>query len=85
MADMNGTIYINEELKGTRQHDITLNHEMVHMTDMKLGKLAYNDYCITYNGKKYPRSEDGGHVQVDNKWYEIGDKKNLPWEKKANI
>ena len=85
LADINGTIYINEELKGTRQHDITLNHEMVHMTEMKLGKLSYNEDYVTYNGEKFARSEDGEYVQVNNKWYELGDKENLPWEKKANI
>ena len=83
VADINGTIYINENLKGTRQHDITLNHEMVHMTEMKLGKLSYDTNCVTYNGVKYPR--DGQMVKVNNKWYQLGDKKNLPWEKQAHI
>ena len=81
LADMNGTIYMNEALTpNTSLHDETLNHEMKHMTDLKTGKLSYSDNAVYYDGESYPRSEDGLMIQVKGKWYETGDKKNLPWE-----
>lgn len=81
VADIDGTIYMNEELiPGTSLHDEVLNHEMKHMTDLKTGKLSYSENAVYYDGESYPRSEDGLMVQVKGKWYETGDAKNLPWE-----
>ena len=31
----------------------TINHEMRHATDMRVGKLAYSDDHVMYNGEKF--------------------------------
>ena len=56
-ANMDGTIYVNENIiPGSEEDRQVINHEMRHATDMKIGKLAYSDDDVTYNGKKFPRS-----------------------------
>ena len=37
--------------------DRLVNHEMRHATDMKLGKLAYDDDHIMYNGERFERQD----------------------------
>tara|TARA_R100001594_G_C3929406_1_gene237766 strand:+ start:202 stop:633 length:432 start_codon:yes stop_codon:yes gene_type:complete len=85
-VDMDGTIYINKSLHPD-SHDFkqTLNHEMKHATEIKLGKLAYDDNSVTYNGVNYPRKDINGvdSILVDGKWKEAGDH-DFPWEKDAN-
>ena len=85
-ADMDGTIYINKSLHPD-SHDFkqTLNHEMRHATDMKIGKLAYEDDYITYNGETFPRMDIDGvdSILVDGEWKEAGDT-GFPWENDAN-
>ena len=85
-ANMDGSIYINENLTPD-SHDFnqTLNHEMRHATDMKLGKLAYDDDSITYNGEVFERETRNGKdmIKVDGKWKEAGDT-GFPWEDDAN-
>jgi hypothetical protein len=58
---------------------------MRHSTDMKLGKLAYDDNSITYNGEVFPRETRNGKdmIKVDGKWKEAGSE-GFPWEKEAN-
>ena len=85
-ANMDGSIYINENLTpGSHDFNQTLNHEMRHATDMKLGKLAYDDDSITYNGEVFPRETINGKdmIKVDGKWKEAGDT-GFPWENDAN-
>jgi hypothetical protein len=72
MAQNNGSILINKnisplELKKSK----TIEHEMVHLDQMKRGDLDYTDSDVLWKGKKYPRSsmKEGA--------------KNLPWEKEA--
>jgi hypothetical protein len=72
MAQSNGTILVNKnvsplELKRSK----TIEHEKVHIDQMKRGDLDYNDSHVIWKGKKYPRSKmkEGA--------------KNLPWEKEA--
>ena len=66
-----------------------LNHEMVHMTAMKISpsKLSYTDNNITYEGEVYPRQQIQGKDMImdieTNEWKEAGDH-SLPWEKDAN-
>ena len=53
-ANMDGTIYINELIQpGSFEDRQTINHEMRHATDMQLGKLAYDDNSVTYNGEEF--------------------------------
>ena len=58
---------------------------MRHATDMKLGKLAYSDDAVYYDGVTYPRETINGKdmIKVDGKWTEAGG--DFPWEKTANI
>ena len=85
-ANMDGTIYINENIiPGSAEERQVINHEMRHATDMKLGKLAYTDDSITYNGKVYPRRTINGKdmIIVDGVAKEAGGH-GFPWEKEAN-
>ena len=85
-ANMDGTIYINELIEpGSYEDRQVINHEMRHATDMKLGKLAYSDDDITYNGEVFPRETINGKdmIKVDGKWKEAGSE-GFPWERDAN-
>ena len=85
-ANMDGTIYINENIiPGSAEERQVINHEMRHATDMKLGKLAYTDDSVTYNGKVYPRRTINGKdmIIVDGVAKEAGSE-DFPWEKEAN-
>ena len=85
-ANMVGTIYVNKNiLPGSEEDRQVINHEMRHATDMKLGKLAYDDDSITYNGDVFPRETRNGKdmIKVEGKWKEAGDT-GFPWEKEAN-
>ena len=85
-ANMDGSIYLSKELQpGGHEETQTLLHEMRHATDMKIGKLAYSDDAIKYNGITYPRETINGKdmIKVDGKWTEAGG--NFPWEKDAKI
>ena len=85
-ANMDGSIYINENIiPGSREDKQVINHEMRHATDMKLGKLAYTDDSVTYNGEVFPRKNINGKdmIIVDGVAKEAGSE-NFPWEKEAN-
>ena len=85
-ANMDGTIYVNEKLDpNSFEYRQTINHEMRHATDMKIGKLAYDDDHITYNGETFPRMDIDGvdSILVDGEWKEAGDT-GFPWEDDAN-
>ena len=85
-ANMDGSIYINELIQaGSFEDRQTISHEMRHATDMKIGKLAYEDNSITYNGEKFPRMDIDGidSILVDGEWKEAGDT-GFPWENDAN-
>ena len=85
-ANMDGSIYVNELIQpGSYEDRQTISHEMRHATDMRLGKLAYTDDSITYNGEEFARETRGGKdmIKVDGKWKEAGDT-GFPWENDAN-
>jgi len=85
-ANMDGTIFISDRLTpGSPEYNKTLNHEMRHATDMKLGKLAYDDDHIMYNGERFERKDIDGvdSIMVEGKWKEAGDT-GFPWEDDAN-
>ena len=85
-ANMDGTIYINELIEpGSHEDRKVINHEMRHATDMRLGKLAYNDNSVTYNGEEFPRMEIDGvdSILVEGEWKEAGHT-GFPWEDDAN-
>jgi len=70
-ANNNGSITLNNKLKDPEQIDDVIDHEMVHIDQMKRGDLDYDDNNVYWKGKKYSRAsmEEGN--------------KNLPWEKEA--
>ena len=85
-ANMDGSIFISDKVQpGSKEESQVLLHEMRHATDMKLGKLAYSDEAVYYDGITYPRETINGKdmIKVDGKWKEAGD--DFPWEKTANI
>lgn len=72
MAQSNGTILINKNISPLElRKSKTIEHEKVHINQMKRGDLGYNDTHVMWKGKKYSRSsmKEGA--------------KNLPWEKEA--
>ena len=78
-SNNDGSIFIHEKVKpGSEQEKHVLMHEMVHMTDMKVGKLAYDDNYIKWNGVEYPRAK--GKILYNNEWVPEGSK-DFPWEK----
>ena len=85
-ANMDGTIYINSNLiPGSEEYKQVLNHEMRHATDMKIGKLAYGDDFVKYNGITYPRTTIDGKdmIIVEGVAKEAGSH-DFPWENDAN-
>ena len=85
-ANMDGTIYVNSNIiPGSEEDKQVINHEMRHATDIKIGKLAYEDDYVTYNGEKFPRMDINGvdSILVDGEWKEAGDH-DFPWEDDAN-
>ena len=85
-ANMDGSIYVNQNIMpGSEEDKQVINHEMRHATDMRLGKLAYDDDSVTYNGDRFPRMDVNGvdSILVDGKWKEAGDT-GFPWEEDAN-
>ena len=85
-ANMDGTIYINELIEpGSPEERDTINHEMRHATDMKIGKLSYEDDHIMYNGDRFERRDINGidAILVNGEWKEAGDT-GFPWEDDAN-
>ncbi len=85
-ANMDGSIYISNKITpNSFEERKVVMHEMRHATDMKLGKLAYNDDSVYYDGVTYLRETRNGKdmIKIDGKWKEAGD--DFPWEKTANI
>jgi len=69
-ANNNGTIIINKDLDPSECEKV-IEHEQVHLDQMKRGDLDYDDDNVYWKGKKYTRAdmEEGA--------------KNLPWEAEA--
>lgn len=70
-ANKDGSIHINKDVTDPKQIKDIVDHEAVHLDQMKRGDLDYNDNKVIWKGKEYSRkSMDEGA-------------KNLPWEKEA--
>jgi hypothetical protein len=69
-ANNNGTIIIDQNLSPIKAKEV-INHEQVHIDQMRRGDLDYDDKNVYWKGKIIPRSsiKEGA--------------KNLPWEKEA--
>ena len=86
-ANMDGTIYISDKIiPGSEEERQVINHEMRHATDMKLGKLAYGDDFVSYNGDMFERKTINGKdmIIVDGVAKEAGSE-DFPWEREANV
>jgi len=70
-ANDDGTIHINKNVTDPKQIKDIVEHESVHIDQMKRGDLSYNDNNVFWKGKKYSRSKMNEGA------------KNLPWEKEA--
>ncbi len=85
-ANMDGSIYISDKIEpGSFEERQVINHEMRHATDMKIGKLAYGDDFVKYDGVTYPRKTINGKdmIIVDGVAKEAGSG-DFPWENDAN-
>lgn len=69
-ANNNGTIILNKNLSVDKEQSV-IDHEMVHIDQMKRGDLDYDNNNVYWKGKKYSRAQmkEGA--------------KNLPWEAEA--
>ena len=86
-ANMDGSIYISDKIQpGSPFEKEVLREEMIHATDIKLGRMGYTDDSVDYDGITYPRETRNGKdmIKVDGKWKEAGTHE-FPWEKKAKI
>ena len=85
-ANMDGSIYLNENIiPGSSEEREVLTHEMRHATDMKIGKLKYEDDYVKYNGETYKRQTIEGKdmIHYDGEWIQAGSTE-FPWELEAN-
>jgi hypothetical protein len=69
-GNKNGTILISDKLSH-KDHESIIDHEEIHIDQIKRGDLDYDDKNVYWKGKTYPRS----------KMHEGAP--NLPWEKEA--
>jgi hypothetical protein len=73
-----GVIKINSNIpKNSEEYRRVLQHEMKHMTHMKLGKVDYDNNCVMYDGQAYPRKD--GYILYEGQWLEEGSTE-FPWE-----
>ena len=78
-SNNDGSIFVSDKVKpGSDLDKQIIMHEMVHQTDMRVGKLAYSDNHIKWNGEIYNRKN--GKIFFDNEWAPEGSK-HFPWEK----
>jgi|TARA_R100000479_G_scaffold41731_1_gene18784 hypothetical protein len=69
-GNKNGTILVDKNVEPDNMQKV-IDHEEVHIDQVKRGDLDYDDDNVYWKGKVYPRSEmDEGA-------------KNLPWEAEA--
>ena len=69
-GNKNGTILVDKDVDPDNMQKV-VNHEEVHIDQVKRGDLDYDDDNVYWKGKVYPRSKmDEGA-------------KNLPWEAEA--
>ena len=69
-ANNNGTILVNKDLSPLQKQKV-IDHEMIHIDQMKRGDLDYDNSNVYWKGKKYSRASM------------VEGAKNLPWEKEA--
>ena len=86
-ANMDGSIFISNLVEpGSEKERKVVMHEMRHVTDMRIGKLKYEDDYVSYNGRKHERKDIDGQdmIHYDGKWTSAGSM-DFPWELEANM
>tara|TARA_R100000988_G_scaffold51834_1_gene25402 strand:- start:41 stop:385 length:345 start_codon:yes stop_codon:yes gene_type:complete len=70
-ANKNGTILVSDKITDPEERESVIEHEKVHIDQIKRGDLDYDDEFVYWKGKRYSREEmqEGA--------------KNLPWESEA--
>ena len=77
-ANIDGSIFLSNKVEaGSAEERKILMHEMKHLVDMKVGKLAYTDDDITWMGESYERKK--GKINYNGEWLPEGDL-SFPWE-----
>jgi len=56
-ANNNGTIILNNNLNANQERDV-IDHEMVHIDQMRRGDLDYDNNYVYWKGKKIFKSTD---------------------------
>ena len=82
-ANNDGSIYLsNKVVPGSPEERQVLMHEMIHQKDMKIGKLAYADDHIKWDGETFERKAVKGKdmIMYEGQWVEAGHD-HFPWEK----
>jgi hypothetical protein len=69
-GNKNGTILVNPDQTAEAKESV-IEHEEIHVDQIKRGDLNYDDENVYWKGKTYPRSK----MKEGNP--------NLPWEKEA--
>ena len=78
-ANIDGSIFISDKVEpNSSEERKILMHEMKHVVDMKIGKLAYTDDSITWMGEEFERSK--GMINYNGEWLPEGHH-GFPWEK----
>ena len=70
-ANNNGTILVSDKITDPEERQSVIDHEKVHLDQMKRGDLDYDDDNVYWKGKKYSRAEMQEGAE------------NLPWEAEA--
>ena len=82
-ANNDGSIYLsNKVVPGSPEERQVLMHEMIHQKDMQIGKLAYADDHIKWDGETFERKAVKGKdmIMYEGQWVEVGHD-HFPWEK----
>tara|TARA_R110000744_G_C18936249_1_gene513767 strand:- start:108 stop:434 length:327 start_codon:yes stop_codon:yes gene_type:complete len=77
-ADRNGSILINKNIKDPKQRQDVVNHEQIHINDIKSGLLYYDDENV------YSRKSVNDKWQIHPRKNMKEGNKSLSWEQKAH-
>jgi|TARA_A100001011_G_scaffold368699_1_gene423268 hypothetical protein len=70
-ANNNGTILVSDKITDPEERRSVIEHEKIHIDQMKRGDLDYDDENVYWKGKKYSRDEMKEGAE------------DLPWEAEA--
>ena len=79
-ANNNGTILVSDKITDPQERQSVIEHEKVHIDQMKRGDLDYDEDNVYWKGKKYSR-EDMKEGAKDLPWEAEAYKKTDPFEK----